>query len=130
MKVDVKTNSKQELIDITDKVQNAVSESKVKEGVCIIQILHTTAALTVNENADPDVKSDIIKALSIFDRDDYEHGEGNSPAHVKSSLVGSSLNVIVKGSQLQLGTWQGITFCEFDGPRSRQVLIETIESKH
>ncbi len=128
-KIDIKTYNKEELIDITDKIQHAVSESKIKNGVCIIQILHTTAALTVNENADPDVKSDIIKALSIFDRDDYEHSEGNSPAHVKSSLVGSSLNIIVKGGQLQLGTWQGITFCEFDGPRSRQVLVEIIGKK-
>jgi secondary thiamine-phosphate synthase enzyme len=116
----------EELIDITDKIQSLISQSQVKEGICIIQSMHTTAAITVNENADLDVKSDILRGLSIFDKGSYGHSEGNSPAHIKSSLIGPSIMVIIKNGQLHLGTWQGIMFCEFDGPRSRTVSVEIL----
>ncbi len=123
--ITLSTSKKEELIDITDKVQEIVTNSKTKEGIAILQTQHTTAGLTINENADPDVKEDILKALEIFDKNNYSHSEGNSPAHIKSSLMGSSLTIIIKGSQLQLGTWQGILFCEFDGPRSnRKIIVE------
>jgi len=126
MQIDIPTKNREELTDITQRVQTLISTSKVKEGLCIIQTQHTTAGLTINENADPDVKTDLLTALSIFDRDDYQHGEGNSPAHVKTSLMGTSLSVIINNGSLQLGTWQGITFCEFDGPRNRKVLVQII----
>lgn len=125
-KIDIKTSSREELVDITSRVQSLVSSSKISSGVCVIQTQHTTAGITINENADPDVKVDILKGLGVFDRGDYQHGEGNSPAHIKASLMGSSIMVIIENSELQLGTWQGIMFCEFDGPRSRKVLIEII----
>ena len=87
--------------------------------------MHTTCGLTINENADPAVKSDMIKALSVFNRNDFEHSEGNSDSHVKTSLMGNTLVVAVKGSKIQLGTWQGIFLCEFDGPRNRKVMLIT-----
>jgi secondary thiamine-phosphate synthase enzyme len=125
-KLSILTSQKEELLDITKKVQDIVSSSKIKEGLAIIQTQHTTAGLTINENADPDVKTDILKALEIFDKNNYKHSEGNSPAHVKSSLMGNSLNIIIKDNNLQLGTWQGLLFCEFDGPRDRIVLVDII----
>ena len=96
--------------------------------MCFVYVPHTTAAVTINENADPDVKSDIIKGLeSIVPADlDYDHAEGNSPAHIKSSIIGSSVNVLIEDGQLVLGTWQGVYFCEFDGPRSRKVYIKVM----
>lgn len=129
-KLSVKTNRRIELIDITDKIQNAVSKSKLKDGVCVIFCPHTTAGLTINENADPSVKSDIIDTLNklIPENAGYAHSEGNADSHVKSSLFGSSLNIIVEDGQLQLGTWQGICFCEGDGPRSREVWIKIINA--
>ena len=126
MEISIKTNKREELIDITDKVQEIVRASKIEDGIAIIQIQHTTAGITINENADSDVKSDILKGLSIFDNPDYQHSEGNSPAHIKSSLIGSSVTIIIEEGNLQLGTWQGIMFCEFDGPRNRKVLVEVI----
>jgi len=122
----VQTSKKEELIDITSEVRGIINKSEIKEGICIIQTQHTTAGITINENADPDVKHDILKGLSIFDKSDYEHGEGNSPAHIKSSLMGSSVNIIIKNKELQLGTWQGIMFCEFDGPRDRKIIVEVV----
>ncbi|MBR9698993.1 YjbQ family protein [Candidatus Woesearchaeota archaeon] len=127
MEISVKTDAKEEFIDITDKVQSLVSSSGVKQGICIIQSLHTTAGITINENADPDVKSDILKALKIFDKFDYDHAEGNSPAHVKTSLIGPSTTIIINNNKLQLGTWQGIIFGEFDGPRNRKVSVKIIK---
>jgi secondary thiamine-phosphate synthase enzyme len=129
-KLSVRTNRRIELIDITDKIQNAVSKSKLKDGVCVIFCPHTTAGLTINENADPSVKSDIIDTLNklIPENAGYAHSEGNADSHVKSSLFGSSLNIIVEDGQLQLGTWQGICFCEGDGPRSREVWIKIINA--
>ena len=120
----IKTNKRNEFLDITSQVEEAVKD--VKEGTAIVYIPHTTAAVTINENADPDVKSDILKKLSqlIPESDNYQHAEGNSDAHVKASLVGTSETVIIKNGKLVLGTWQGIFFCEFDGPRTRKFIIQ------
>ncbi len=119
---------KEQLIDITGEAVRAVKSSGIAEGLCHIYVPHTTAAVTINENADPDVKFDIILGLEKIDPADveYQHVEGNSPAHIKSSLIGSSVSVIVQKGELLLGTWQGIFFCEFDGPRTREVHIKVI----
>ncbi len=121
----VKTASRTQMLDITGRVQEAVKESGVQDGVCTVFIPHTTAGVTINENADPSVVSDILRELNkvIPFEDAYEHSEGNSAAHIKSSLFGCSCTVLVEGGQLSLGTWQGIYFCEFDGPRSRKVQV-------
>ncbi|MDD4894106.1 MAG: secondary thiamine-phosphate synthase enzyme YjbQ [Candidatus Omnitrophica bacterium] len=127
-KISVKTNSRIELIDITGKIKEAVSKSKVKNGACLLFCPHTTAGLTINENADPDVRRDMIGALNklIPENAGYAHAEGNSDSHIKSSLFGSSLNIIVEGAELMLGVWQGIFFCESDGPRSREVWVQLL----
>ena len=127
--LDVKTGSKTELADITDRVQQVVADSGVKEGLCHVFLPHTTAGVTINENADPSVKADILMVMNklISDRESYRHAEGNSPAHIKASLVGPQLTVIVSQGRLLLGTWQGIFFCEFDGPRSRRVHVKVTE---
>jgi len=119
----IKTNSRNEIIDITSEVEDTVKG--IKDGVVTIFVPHTTAAVTINENADEDVKNDILKKLGrlIPQSDGYEHSEGNSDAHLKSSLIGCSINVIVKNGKLVLGTWQGVYFCEFDGPRDRKVIM-------
>lgn len=124
----VKTNKREELIDITHIVKKAVNESGVEDGMALIFVPHTTAAVTINENADPSVKRDIIYKLNkeIPQDEGYHHGEGNSDAHIKSSLVGASLQIIISGGRPLLGTWQGIHFCEFDGPRSRKLRIKII----
>jgi secondary thiamine-phosphate synthase enzyme len=129
-KISLKTNKRIELIDITDKVQGIVSGNKAKTGVCVVFCPHTTAGLTINENADPSVQKDIINALNkmIPENAGYAHSEGNADSHVKSSLFGSSLNIIVEDGQLRLGTWQGIYFCESDGPRQREVWVKTVGS--
>ncbi|TDO77668.1 secondary thiamine-phosphate synthase enzyme [Halanaerobium saccharolyticum] len=127
-KLSIKTNNKVELIDITTKVQNAVKEAGLDSGLVEIYIPHTTAAVTINENADPDVKADIKKEINKivpFD-DNYSHLEGNSAAHIKSSLFGVNQSIIVENKKLLLGTWQGIYFCEFDGPRSRNIYLKII----
>lgn len=123
--VSVKSSLSEELIDITEQVAAAVKELNVSEGICCIYTPHTTAAVTINENADPTVRKDILAGLRSLDLENvhYLHGEGNSPAHIKSSLVGASEMVIIEKGRLQLGTWQGIYFCEFDGPRNRKVYI-------
>jgi len=126
VELSVRSRVRTEMIDITDAVQKAVSDSGVKEGVCIIYAPHTTAGITINENADPSVKKDILAELNKlipFD-DNYSHLEGNAAAHIKSSIVGCSQSVIVSNGRLVLGTWQGIFFCEFDGPRSRRVFVQ------
>ena len=121
----VNSDKKEELITITYEVENIVKESKVKDGVCHVFVPHTTAGITINENADPSVVRDIIYGLKkIVPETGYQHAEGNSPAHIKASLVGSSVSVFIKGSRLSLGTWQGIYLCEFDGPRTRQVTVK------
>ena len=126
--INVRTNSHVEMIDITSSVQAAVSGKNVQSGYCIIFTPHTTAAVTINENADPDVPRDIIAALekAVPQNVHYRHSEGNSPAHVKSSLVGASETVLIEKGRLVLGTWQSIFFCEFDGPRTRRVMIKII----
>lgn len=113
------------LLDITRRVQDIVSESGVTTGICTVFVPHTTAGVTINENADPDVQHDILLLLRHIVRDlpEFRHGEGNSAAHVKASLMGSSVTVLVEGGRLRLGTWQGIYFGEFDGPRTRKVWV-------
>ncbi len=112
-------------INITHSVAEALRESKIQSGLCTVFVHHTTAGVTINENADPDVVSDMLMAFDkLVPSLDFRHMEGNSQAHIKSSIVGCSLNVIVENSSLVLGTWQGIYFCEFDGPRNRQFHIQ------
>lgn len=127
-KFEIRTRAREEIVDLTAEVGRLVAASGVAEGLCVVFVPHTTAAVTINENADPDVKADILMALrkAVPDSQPFEHAEGNSPAHVKASLVGFSVTVIVADGKLQLGTWQGICFCEFDGPRSRQVWVHVI----
>jgi secondary thiamine-phosphate synthase enzyme len=125
----VKTGAPTELIDLTSRVQEVVRQSGVTEGVCRIFVPHTTAGITINENADPTVKGDILMVLNkiISDREPYRHAEGNSPAHIKASLMGAGLTVLISGGRLLLGTWQGIFLCEFDGPRTRKVHVKVSE---
>ena len=121
----VRTESRTAFVDITARVQQVVGGTGARDGICLVFVPHTTAGVTINENADPSVMSDVQKELNKivpFD-DDYDHEEGNSAAHVKSALVGCSCMVPIEGGRLALGTWQGIYFCEFDGPRSRQVWV-------
>ncbi|MDR2210402.1 MAG: secondary thiamine-phosphate synthase enzyme YjbQ [Spirochaetaceae bacterium] len=115
-------------INITAEVQRAVGASKITEGICVVFIPHTTAAVTINENADPDVPHDVGVALDHIspDRPEFLHGEGNSAAHTKASLVGPSTTIIVSGGRLLLGTWQGIWFTEYDGPRTRKVYVKVL----
>ena len=124
----VQTKSHEELVDITPQIQKALQESGIADGICVIYTPHTTAAITINENADPDVQRDLIKGLRHLKMEavDFAHMEGNSPAHVKSTLTGCSETVIVDGGRLVLGTWQGIYFCEFDGPRTRKVHVKVL----
>jgi len=126
----VKTSGKTDFIDITQSVQETVHRMGVKEGICFIYIPHTTAAVTINENADPSVSEDIIMELNkiVPFQDRYQHLEGNSPAHIKASLLGPSQVVFVESGRLVLGTWQGIFFCEFDGPRSRKVYVKVMKA--
>lgn len=127
-KISVKTAERVELIDVTEQVQKAVDTSKIKDGICFVFCPHTTAGLTINENADPSVRQDIIGALNkiIPVGKGYLHSEGNADSHIKSSVFGSSLTIFVEQGELLLGTWQGVYFCESDGPRSREVWIKTI----
>jgi secondary thiamine-phosphate synthase enzyme len=123
----ISTKKRNELIDITSRVSSAVSQSGIANGDVIVYCPHTTAAITINENADPSVIYDILLTLEELiphNRPGYQHYEGNSDSHCKSSLVGCSEQVLIKGKKLSLGTWQGIFFCEFDGPRSRQVYVQ------
>jgi secondary thiamine-phosphate synthase enzyme len=126
--IEVRTKSREELVDITPQVQDAVRTSGIAEGICVVYAPHTTAAVTINECADPDVRSDILMALkkAVPDSLAYSHSEGNSPAHVKATLVGPSLSVIIEDEKLALGTWQAIFLCEFDGPRTRKVWIRVV----
>lgn len=122
----VRTNSRTEMLDITQLIQQTISNSNFKDGIVTVFIPHTTAGVTINEGADPDVKRDMlfeINKIVPFD-DGYHHMEGNSAAHIKTTLFGNSSQIIVESGQLQLGTWQTIYFCEFDGPRTRQVWIK------
>lgn len=122
----IKTKSRTELIDITSEMQQLVRSSGENEGLCMIYVPHTTAGITINESADPSVKSDILMILNkiIPWEAGYRHLEGNSPAHIKSTIVGASELIAIENSRLVLGTWQGIFFCEFDGPRTRKVHVK------
>jgi len=126
----IRTSSQTEFIDITRSVQEAVKKAGAKDGVCIIFIPHTTAAVTINENADPSVVGDMEMAFNKIApwKDAYRHLEGNSAAHIKASLIGCSEIVPVESGKLVLGTWQGIFLCEFDGPRNRSVYVKVIKT--
>jgi len=124
----VKTEQNTAMINITNELQNVVRDSGIKQGICIVFIPHTSAAVTINENADPDVVRDFLMEINKFIpmSDGYHHREGNSAAHIKSSLMGFSETVIIEDGRLLLGTWQGIYFMEFDGPRIRKVQVKII----
>jgi secondary thiamine-phosphate synthase enzyme len=123
----IRTGAHSEFQDITSQVQGAVSESGVQEGICHVFVPHTTAGVTLNENWDPAVRDDLVRALAAMVPDvPYRHGEGNSPAHLMSTLVGASETLLVQGGRLALGSWQGIYFAEFDGPRRRRVLLRIV----
>jgi len=126
--LEIRTRAGEEIVDLTAEIQGVVASSGVKDGLCLIFVPHTTAGVTINENADPDVRADILTALrhAVPDSLPFAHSEGNSPAHVKASLIGSSVTVIVDDGKLRLGTWQGIQFCEFDGPRSRKLYVQVL----
>ena len=125
---DVTTHVRTELLDITDKVKDAVAQSRVGSGMCFVYVPHTTAAVTVNESYDSDVARDVTAALSklVPHRADYAHSEGNSDAHIKAAMVGSCQAIPVEEGRLALGRWQGVFFCEFDGPRQRRVQVQVI----
>jgi secondary thiamine-phosphate synthase enzyme len=126
-KIDIRTNKHEQFIDITDKVQNIIAQNEITEGIALVYCPHTTAAITINENADPDVVHDMLIALDKvypWDCRDYRHVEGNSAAHLKASTIGSSQCVPITSGKLLLGIWQGIYFCEFDGPRQRSFYVK------
>ena len=129
IKMNVKTGRKEELVDITARISAALAETGVADGVCHIYCPHTTCALTINENADPDVRKDLTAGYRdiVSEELPYAHAEGNSTAHIKSSLTGVSISVFVENSALCLGTWQGVYLCEFDGPRSREVWVKAVK---
>ena len=128
-KIDLQTSNKVELIDITKQIRKVILESTINNGIVIVYTPHTTAAITINENADPDVVEDILMEVNrmVSFNDGYQHSEGNSAAHIKSSLFGVSETIFLENGELLLGTWQGIYFCEFDGSRHRKVIIKIIE---
>ena len=121
----IETRKKSETIDITERVAEKVSEAKVRDGICLIAVMHTTAGVFVNENADPDVPRDLLATLTrlVPDDGDYRHAEGNGPAHIKSVLVGGHIALPIRDGALELGRWQGIFFVEFDGPRARSATV-------
>lgn len=127
-RIAVRTRRAVETVDITSQVNDAIGRSRIREGICLIAAMHTTAAVFVNENADPDVQRDLIASLSRIVPDDagYAHAEGNSPGHIKSILVGASVTIPVRSGSLDLGTWQGVYLAEFDGPRDRSASITVI----
>jgi secondary thiamine-phosphate synthase enzyme len=127
--VRVRTGRRAELLDITDRLSAVVERSGVREGVLVAQSLHTTAGLTINENADPDVRHDLVAKLERLvphEEPFYRHAEGNSDSHLKTSFFGPSVTVIVSGGKMVLGRWQGVYFCEFDGPREREVAVQLL----
>ena len=130
IQLEIRTNQQTEMLSITDTIEKALSGSGVENGVCYIYVPHTTAAVTINENADPMVAHDILHMVNRiipFSDEGYRHGEANSAAHIKACLFGSSETVLVQDRRLVLGTWQGIFFCEFDGPRNRRIYIKLLE---
>jgi len=125
----VRTAQRSQFVEITAEVQRIVTASRIQQGLCHVYVPHTTAGITINENADPDVVHDMMAALDKivpWESRDYRHGEGNSAAHIKASMMGSSVRVFVAQGKLQFGTWQGIFLCEFDGPRTRKVWVEIV----
>ena len=128
----VKTDRRTQLVDVTERVQRAVTQAHVSSGVCYIYVPHTTAAVLINEHADPDVAMDVEATLDrlVPRTGAYRHSEGNSDSHVKAALVGASQVVFVEGGKLALGRWQGIFFCEFDGPRERKILVKVSADPH
>ncbi|HKK02087.1 MAG TPA: secondary thiamine-phosphate synthase enzyme YjbQ [Desulfuromonadales bacterium] len=128
IRLEIDTHKNVELLEITREVRQAIQTSGIKDGLAVVFVPHTTAAVTINENADPDVTRDMVMELNriIPFEDHYRHTEGNSAAHIKASLVGTSETLIVAGAEPVLGTWQGIFFCEFDGPRRRQLMVRVI----
>ena len=126
--IKIKTSIKEEIVDITSKIQKLVIDSNVKSGICIIYSPHTTAGITINENYDPDVKDDILLSLNNIVKElNFKHSEGNSSSHIKTSLIGKTQNLIIENGELLLGTWDGIYFCEFDGARDRKIFVKIIE---
>jgi secondary thiamine-phosphate synthase enzyme len=126
----ISTSSRNQMIDLTDRLRKLVTQAKINDGMLIVYVPHTTAGVTINENADPDVKHDMLLKLSQMipkDQAGYEHAEGNSDSHVKTALVGNSVTVLIENGQLQLGRWQGVYFCEFDGPRERQMYFKAVK---
>ena len=130
-RLQVRTSGKTEFLDITSLVEGAVRKNGMKDGLCFVYVPHTTAGITINENADPNVSRDMLAALNrmVPLHDAYQHLEGNAPAHIKASLVGFSQVVFVESGRLVLGTWQGIFFCEFDGPRNRTVYVKAVRTE-
>jgi secondary thiamine-phosphate synthase enzyme len=129
--IGIRTRARSDIVDITPHVEALVEQASLSEGVVVLQSLHTTAGLTINENADPDVKRDIVEKLNrLIPRDEpfYQHVEGNSDSHLKTSFFGPSLTVLVDGGRLVLGSWQGVFLCEFDGPRDRQVAVQLLSA--
>ena len=128
-KLEIKTRKKVDLIDITNQINEVIVGSGVQEGICIIFVPHTTAGVTINENADPDVIRDIVESINkiVPFEGVYKHIEGNSPAHIKSSLFSPDRTTIIENGALSLGVWQGIFFCEFDGPRTRKLFVKVLE---
>jgi len=126
--LNIRTKSRMELVDITSQLQKIIHESKIESGLLALYVPHTTAALAINENADPSVQHDILAELNrlIPFTGPYQHTEGNSAAHIKSTLIGPSQTIFIEGGKLALGTWQGVYLCEFDGPRSRKVWVKII----
>lgn len=123
----INTSSRNQMVDVTDRIERLVAESGISDGDVVVFCPHTTAAVTINENADPSVVHDVLMVLSELipaGRPGYRHGEGNSDSHCKSSLVGCSVQVLIRSGRLWLGTWQGIYLCEFDGPRSRRLFVQ------
>ena len=126
----IRTSSRSEMLDVTDRVQRVVRAAGVSDGYAIVYVPHTTAAVTINENADPDVRHDVLRKLEeLIPKGEryYQHGEGNSDSHVKTSLVGNSVTVLIERGRLVLGRWQGVYFCEFDGPRERKLMVKLVK---
>jgi secondary thiamine-phosphate synthase enzyme len=126
---DVQTRQRNELVEITDRVRQVVARAGIRHGACVVYCPHTTAAVTINENADPDVVHDMLAYLNRTipqHQADFRHNEGNSDAHIKSSLIGASVTVLIEAGNLVLGRWQGVYFCEFDGPRKRRVHVQCL----
>ena len=130
-RLNISSKSRTEFINITKEISSLINKAGVLDGICLAYIPHTTCGITINEAADPDVKSDMLKELNkiVPFNDDYRHYEGNSAAHIKTSLMGLNVSIPVNNGQLTLGTWQGIYLCEFDGPRNRNVFVKILKEK-